>query len=59
VEDIPEEVLILAVFAIGDREKAIEWLRSSQPALGDEIPLKLIQMPEGEKSVMDVLDRIK
>ncbi len=52
-------VIVAAVEAIGDKESAVQWLRSKQPALGDRIPMDLIQNSAGVQIVEDLLGRIK
>ena len=47
-----------AVEMIGDREKAIEWLRTPNRALGGEKPLDQLDTDMGARMVEDVLGRI-
>lgn len=47
-----------AVEMIGDEEKAIEWLRTPNRALGGERPLDQLDTDMGARSVEDVLGRI-
>jgi len=47
-----------AVEMIGDREKAIEWLRTPNRALGGERPLDHLDTDVGAQMVEDVLGRI-
>jgi putative toxin-antitoxin system antitoxin component (TIGR02293 family) len=47
-----------AVEMIGDEEKAIEWLRTPNRALGGERPLDHLDTDMGARMVEDVLGRI-
>lgn len=47
-----------AVTMIGDREKALEWLRTPNRALGGEKPLDQIDTDMGARMVEDILGRI-
>jgi putative toxin-antitoxin system antitoxin component (TIGR02293 family) len=47
-----------AVEMIGDAEKAIEWLRTPNRALGGERPLDQLDTDVGAQMVDDVLGRI-
>jgi len=47
-----------AVEMIGDQEKAIEWLRTPNRALGGERPLDQIDTDMGARMVEDILGRI-
>jgi putative toxin-antitoxin system antitoxin component (TIGR02293 family) len=47
-----------AVEMIGDEDKAIEWLRTSNRALGGEKPLDLLDTDTGARMVEDILGRI-
>jgi putative toxin-antitoxin system antitoxin component (TIGR02293 family) len=47
-----------AVETIGDEEKAIEWLRTPNRALGGEKPLDLLDTDLGAQMVEDILGRI-
>ena len=47
-----------AVEMIGDQEKAIEWLRTPNRALGGEKPLDQLDTDTGTRMVEDVLGRI-
>lgn len=47
-----------AVEMIGDEEKAIEWLRTPNRALGGERPLDQIDTDIGARMVEDILGRI-
>jgi putative toxin-antitoxin system antitoxin component (TIGR02293 family) len=47
-----------AVEMIGDEEKAVEWLRTPNRALGGERPLDQLDTDLGARAVEDVLGRI-
>lgn len=47
-----------AVEMIGDQEKAIEWLRTPNRALGGEKPLDQLDTDMGARMVEDILGRI-
>jgi putative toxin-antitoxin system antitoxin component (TIGR02293 family) len=47
-----------AVDMIGDEEKAVEWLRTPNRALGGERPLDLLDTDVGAREVEDILGRI-
>jgi putative toxin-antitoxin system antitoxin component (TIGR02293 family) len=47
-----------AVEMIGEEEKAVEWLRTPNRALGGERPLDLLDTDVGAREVEDVLGRI-
>jgi putative toxin-antitoxin system antitoxin component (TIGR02293 family) len=47
-----------AIEMIGDREKAIEWLRTPNRALGGERPLDQLDTDTGARMVEDILGRI-
>jgi putative toxin-antitoxin system antitoxin component (TIGR02293 family) len=47
-----------AVEMIGDGEKAIEWLRTPNRALGGEMPLDQLDTDMGARMVEDILGRI-
>ncbi len=47
-----------AVEMIGDQEKAIEWLRTPNRALGGERPLDQLDTDTGARMVEDILGRI-
>lgn len=45
--------------AFGDPVAALEWLRTRNPALGDETPLRLLRTGSGANLVESVLTRIE
>lgn len=47
-----------AVEMIGDEEKAVEWLRTPNRALGGERPLDQLDTDVGAREVEDILGRI-
>jgi putative toxin-antitoxin system antitoxin component (TIGR02293 family) len=47
-----------AVELIGDQEKAVEWLRTPNRALGGERPLDQLDTDVGAREVEDILGRI-
>lgn len=47
-----------AVELIGDKEKAVEWLRTPNRALGGERPLDQLDTDVGAREVEDILGRI-
>lgn len=47
-----------AVEMIGDRERAVEWLRTPNRALGGEKPLDQLDTDMGARMVEDILGRI-
>ena len=51
-------VFAIAVEMIGEEEKAVEWLRTPNRALGGERPLDLLDTDVGAREVEDVLGRI-
>jgi len=52
-------IVVAAEEAIGEKETAIAWLNSKQPALGDRIPMELILNSAGVQAVEDLLGRIE
>jgi putative toxin-antitoxin system antitoxin component (TIGR02293 family) len=44
---------------LGSEEKAIQWLRRPNRALGNQTPLELMDTDIGAKQVEDVLGRIE
>lgn len=51
-------VYAVAVEMIGSEEKAVEWLRTANRALGGERPLDQLDTDLGARAVEDVLGRI-
>jgi putative toxin-antitoxin system antitoxin component (TIGR02293 family) len=52
-------ILAKAIDVLGSRAKASHWLTTSNHALGDEIPITLLDTSAGEHEVEAVLDRIE
>lgn len=53
------EVVARAIEVFGDRTKALRWLRTPIPSLGDETPLAMLERTGGVRQVEDVLGRIE
>jgi putative toxin-antitoxin system antitoxin component (TIGR02293 family) len=51
-------ILALAEEAIGDREKALRWLRQSNQVLGNQTPLRALETEIGVRRVEQILGRI-
>ena len=51
-------IFSLAVELIGDKENAIQWLRTPNRALGGEVPIDLLDTDAGARMVEDILGRI-
>jgi putative toxin-antitoxin system antitoxin component (TIGR02293 family) len=51
-------VYATAVEVIGNAEKAVEWLRTQNRALGGELPLDWLDTDVGAREVEDILGRI-
>lgn len=56
---IESETLIRALEVFGSSDRAIEWMREENPALGNQPPIRVIQTEAGRKAVRDVLGRIE
>lgn len=56
---IESETLIRALEVFGSSDRAIEWMREENPALGNRPPIRVIQTEAGRKAVRDVLGRIE
>jgi putative toxin-antitoxin system antitoxin component (TIGR02293 family) len=52
-------VVARAEHVLGDREAALDWLSSSNRALGGDEPVSLLDTELGAKRVLDVLGRIE
>jgi putative toxin-antitoxin system antitoxin component (TIGR02293 family) len=48
-----------AIVLLGSLDAALEWLRSSQRALGQRIPIDLLATDPGAEAVEDLLGRIE
>jgi len=53
------ETLIRALEVFGSSDRAIQWMREENPALGNQPPIRAIQTEAGRKAVEDVLGRIE
>lgn len=54
-----QKVLDRANSVFEDRDKAMIWLNSPCYELGGQIPMKLLDTPEGTELVMDTLGKIE
>ena len=48
-----------AIEVLGDKERALRWLKTPVPALGDQTPLSLLGTEGGAERVEDVLGQIE
>jgi len=53
------DVLARAIEVFGEREKALQWLRTPVRSLGDKTPISLLSTTEGLTRVRDVLGQIE
>src|SRR5260370_993058 len=51
--------LAKAINVLGDKKKAVHWLTTPNRALGDEVPLTLLDTSAGIQEVESVLDRVE
>jgi putative toxin-antitoxin system antitoxin component (TIGR02293 family) len=51
-------ILALAEVAIGDRKKALRWLRQTNDVLGNQAPLRALETEIGLRRVEQILGRI-
>jgi putative toxin-antitoxin system antitoxin component (TIGR02293 family) len=51
-------ILALAEVAIGDRKKALRWLRQMNEVLGNQTPLRALETEIGVRRVEQILGRI-
>jgi len=51
--------LAKAIDVLGDKKKAVHWLKSSNRALGGEAPIRLLDTSAGTHEVEALLDRIE
>lgn len=54
-----QKVIDRANSVFNDSDKAMIWLNSPCFSLGNQVPIKLIDSPEGMDLVMDALGRIE
>ncbi|MCU1237655.1 MAG: hypothetical protein JWP63_5622 [Candidatus Solibacter sp.] len=52
-------ILLRALEVFGDSDRALEWMRESNPALKKESPIRAIQTEAGRQEVLDILVRIR
>jgi uncharacterized protein (DUF2384 family) len=52
-------ILMRALEVFGDSERAIPWMRESNPALKNETPIRVIQTEAGRREVLNILGRIQ
>jgi hypothetical protein len=57
--EIESMVLLRVLEVFGDSERALKWMRESNPALKNDAPLHAIQTDEGRKEVLNILGRIE
>jgi putative toxin-antitoxin system antitoxin component (TIGR02293 family) len=58
--DESESIILLRVLEVfGDSERAVQWMRESNPALNDETPIRVIQSEDGRREVLNILGRIQ
>ena len=55
----PAAVLARAIEVFEDEKKAIGWLTSPSRALGNRIPLVLVESEKGQQDILDELYRIE
>ena len=48
-----------AIEVLGDREKALRWLRTPLPSLSDQTPISMLNTSRGIENVAGVLGRIE
>jgi len=58
-DDTVEGIVALAVFVLGDKQKADLWLHRPSPALGNELPIKLLETDAGRQRVEHELRKIQ
>jgi putative toxin-antitoxin system antitoxin component (TIGR02293 family) len=59
---VPESILSVTARAgqvFANRQKALRWLHSPNPALGGLSPLQSAETPDGWREVEDILGRIE
>lgn len=56
---IPRAIIARAVHVIGDRTEAFRWLGTPVRALGYQTPIAVSATPDGERSVLAVLDQLE
>jgi uncharacterized protein (DUF2384 family) len=58
-QETESETLLRALEVFGSSDRATEWMRVENPALGNQPPIRVIQTEAGRKAVRDVLGRIE
>jgi putative toxin-antitoxin system antitoxin component (TIGR02293 family) len=53
------EIVARAIEVFGDRTKALRWLRTPIPSLGDRTPEEMLECDGGIEQVEEVLGRIE
>jgi putative toxin-antitoxin system antitoxin component (TIGR02293 family) len=53
------DITARAIEVLGNRDKALRWLKAPVRSLGDRTPLSLLQSPDGIARVEDALGRIE
>jgi uncharacterized protein (DUF2384 family) len=53
------DIVARAIEVLGNRKKAVRWLKTPIPSLGDATPLSLLVTDEGIECVEDALGRIE
>jgi len=52
-------VLMRALEVFGDSQRALQWMRESNPALKNEPPIRAVQTEDGRYEVLNILGRIQ
>lgn len=52
-------VLLRALEVFGESDRALNWMRESNPALSGDTPLHAIQDEQGQREVLNILGRIE
>ena len=52
-------ILMRALEVFGESERALEWMRESNPALQNQTPIRAIQTGTGRREVEQILGRIQ
>lgn len=56
---VKSAVLVRAREVFGESERALQWMRESNPALNGETPIRAIRTEDGQREVLDILGRIQ
>ena len=57
--EVESPILMRALEVFGDSERALEWMRESNPALKNEPPIRVMHTEAGRRDVLDILGRIQ